>query len=276
MGAKLVHGLFSSKMHHFTLATFDSSVMHSEQTAAVLYYAPWCGYCKQFKPEFEAAAKKLKGLANVGAVNCDEEKALCAQAGIQGFPVLKVYYTNAKSKKRVPIEFNGERTAKAVQSFVVDRLPNFVKSVRNEASLERFYALENSTLPKLLVVKPPAIARKGTTPLLKALAIDYHYRLVVGEVQGASAADPVYADFAAPAAGATSIVAVSTSGERTLYSGEVKQKPLRAFLDQHASPTKVTKAKKPKSIKTKMGKPTADAGATSIPAPAAPGSHDEL
>jgi thiol-disulfide isomerase/thioredoxin len=55
--------------------------------------APWCGHCKQLAPQWEAAAKKLKGLVRFAAVNCDveENKQLAGLYGIRGFPTIKVF-----------------------------------------------------------------------------------------------------------------------------------------------------------------------------------------
>ena len=46
----------------------------------------------------EKAAKNLDGLANVAAVNCDddENKPLCGRLGIQGFPTLKIVTPSKK------------------------------------------------------------------------------------------------------------------------------------------------------------------------------------
>lgn len=58
-----------------------------------------CGHCKNLAPEFKKAATKLKGLAKVVAVDCDEEKnkPLCSKYGIKGFPTLKIFPSD-KSK----------------------------------------------------------------------------------------------------------------------------------------------------------------------------------
>lgn len=69
------------------------------------YTAPWCGHCQRLKPDYEKAATNLKGLVKLGAVDCDAEqnKPLCGQYGIQGFPTIKVFPSqpapNKKEKK---------------------------------------------------------------------------------------------------------------------------------------------------------------------------------
>ena len=42
-----------------TDSTFDKAVEKYEYLL-VLFYAPWCGHCKKFHPEYEKAAKTLR------------------------------------------------------------------------------------------------------------------------------------------------------------------------------------------------------------------------
>ncbi|KNE72203.1 protein disulfide-isomerase domain [Allomyces macrogynus ATCC 38327] len=238
-----------AKVTELTAASFRTNVLDAETTHVVKFYAPWCGHCKQLAPEYAKAATKLRSsLVRVSAVNCDVEKALCAEQGIQGFPVVKVFYTSPKSGKRIPVEYQGERTAAALIKFTTSKIPNRVVSIGRKTgyTLDAFYSTKNSTLPKVLVVKPPSKGRKATTPLVKSLAIKYRDRLLIGDVSSESATDAVYADFAVPNDKAVLVVVPAGEGAApVVYDGEVKAKPLAAFLDRYALPETKRGKRKP-------------------------------
>lgn len=63
-----------SKVEDLTDSNFKSKVLDSEEMWLVEFYAPWCGHCQQLKPSYEKAAKILKGVVKVGAVNMDQYK----------------------------------------------------------------------------------------------------------------------------------------------------------------------------------------------------------
>lgn len=74
----------------------------------VEFYAPWCGHCQQLKPEYLKMAAKLKGIVNVGAIDCDNKAngGIAQQFGIRGFPTIKVITPDGKAH-----DYNGARSA---------------------------------------------------------------------------------------------------------------------------------------------------------------------
>lgn len=59
----------------------------------VKFYAPWCPPCKVLKPEFEAAAKNLKGRVKFGEIDCDQYKDMRVRYNIKTYPTIKVFGT---------------------------------------------------------------------------------------------------------------------------------------------------------------------------------------
>jgi protein disulfide-isomerase A6 len=82
----------------------------------------WCGHCKQLAPEYAKAAQKLKGLAKLVAVDCDDasNRALCSKYGVQGFPTVKIF---SAGKKGMPTDYHGERTWKGIVDTVTPMIP---------------------------------------------------------------------------------------------------------------------------------------------------------
>lgn len=106
------HAFYSSSdgVTELTPANFDRLVIQDDAIWIVEFYAPWCGHCQSLVPEYKKLAKAVKGVIKVGSVNADEHKSLGGQYGVRGFPTIKIFGSN----KRSPVDFNGQRTAKAM------------------------------------------------------------------------------------------------------------------------------------------------------------------
>lgn len=104
-----------TKVVQLTADSFNQDVLESDEVWIVEFYAPWCGHCKTLAPEFEKAARALKGLAKVGAVDMTVHQSVGAPYNIQGFPTLKFFGAD----KKKPSDYNGERSAKAIVDGVI-------------------------------------------------------------------------------------------------------------------------------------------------------------
>lgn len=65
----------------------------------IMFYAPWCGFCKQMKPDYSAAATELKPKYIMAAIDANrpENSIIKKQYNISGFPTL-LYYEQGQMK----------------------------------------------------------------------------------------------------------------------------------------------------------------------------------
>lgn len=75
----------ASNVLHPSVDSFQAQVLGSALPTLVDFWAPWCGPCQRLKPELEALAPELAGLANIAFVNVDDFPALA-----RGFKVLSI------------------------------------------------------------------------------------------------------------------------------------------------------------------------------------------
>ena len=69
-------------------ADFERVVAASELPVVVDFWAPWCGPCRQMAPQFEQAARALKGRALLVKVNSDDNPHTASRFGIRSIPTL--------------------------------------------------------------------------------------------------------------------------------------------------------------------------------------------
>ena len=71
-----------------TDASFDAVSARTELPLIVDFWAEWCGPCRAMAPQFEQAARELKGQALLIKVDSDANPALAARFGIRSIPTL--------------------------------------------------------------------------------------------------------------------------------------------------------------------------------------------
>ncbi|KIY61357.1 thioredoxin-like protein [Cylindrobasidium torrendii FP15055 ss-10] len=121
--------------------------MRRNETSIVAFVAPWCGHCQRLVPELSKAATALGGASfNPGsdaskpmipayAVDCDadENKALCGEMGVQGFPTVKIF---PRGKYGGALDYNDERSAAAIAKTVRTKVPGKVDKVHLKHKVE--------------------------------------------------------------------------------------------------------------------------------------------
>jgi protein disulfide-isomerase A1 len=94
--------------------TFQELVMDDTKDVLVEFYAPWCGHCKSLAPKYEELGKLFSSDNTVTIAKIDAT-ANDSPADVQGFPTIILY---AAGDKQNPVNYEGERTVKALAAFL--------------------------------------------------------------------------------------------------------------------------------------------------------------
>jgi thioredoxin 1 len=74
-----------------TDATFEQSVLKSEQPVMVDFWATWCGPCKALAPVVDEVAQAYNGRAKVYKMDVDRNNATPMRYGVRGIPTLLIF-----------------------------------------------------------------------------------------------------------------------------------------------------------------------------------------
>lgn len=71
-----------------TSDNFDRTVMQSEKTVLIDFWAGWCGPCRMLAPIIDEIAEEYADTVTVGKINVDEQPQLAAAFGVESIPTL--------------------------------------------------------------------------------------------------------------------------------------------------------------------------------------------
>lgn len=105
------------KISVYLFQTLSKLLKREMRPVLVMFYAPWCKFCKILKPEYSAAATELKGKYILAALDVNRpENAIARKSyNITGFPTL-LYFDNGKIK----YTFEGENNKAGIVAFMND------------------------------------------------------------------------------------------------------------------------------------------------------------
>lgn len=101
---------------------FKRKVLGGKDHWVLDFYAPWCGPCQQFAPEFEVLARMMKGTVRAGKVDCQAHPQTCQSAGIKAYPSVRFYPHLGTTRRDQGGEHVNSRDATAIADVLRQRL----------------------------------------------------------------------------------------------------------------------------------------------------------
>ncbi len=103
---------------------FAKLIKNEKGKMLIMFYAPWCGFCKRLKPDYQLAASDLKGSAIVAALDVTrpDNNQISRKYNITGFPTL-LYFENGVMQYPYP----GDNNRAAIVNFLKNPKPEAEK-----------------------------------------------------------------------------------------------------------------------------------------------------
>ncbi|XP_049766880.1 dnaJ homolog subfamily C member 10-like [Schistocerca cancellata] len=111
-----VYNFLPSSVESLTPGLFEARVLRDTgEMWLVDFYAPWCGHCVSFSPEFQLVAQKLEGRVRCAKVDCEKYRNLCVQQQVNAYPTV-IFYPG----RREISSQSAEQIIRRVEEFIAD------------------------------------------------------------------------------------------------------------------------------------------------------------
>uniref|UniRef100_T1IPH3 DnaJ homolog subfamily C member 10 n=1 Tax=Strigamia maritima TaxID=126957 RepID=T1IPH3_STRMM len=118
-----------SNVDELNFETF-SRVLIGEKPVAIDFYAPWCGHCQTFAPEFDAIAKNFEDKIYFGKVNCEKHPDICRKANIRAYPTVRFYPVPNTKNDMIGEDINSQH-AETITNILQTKLER-LKQIKHE------------------------------------------------------------------------------------------------------------------------------------------------
>ena len=151
--------------------SFRSLVTSTLEPWFIKFYAPWCPHCQKMAPNWAEMAKEMKGILNIGEVNCDADGHLCRDLHARSYPTILFFRGGER------IEYDGLRGVGDLLSFATKAVD--VGSGVRDVDLTAFEKLEESEEVIFLYLYDRAATKEDFAALDRlTLSLVGHARLV--------------------------------------------------------------------------------------------------
>lgn len=140
--------------------------------AMLEFYAPWCGHCRSFAPEYKALGENfaLSSDVVIAQINADVHREWSQEFNVRGYPTV-MWITKGADAIKDAEEVHVERSADALIRYVHDRLgvnKTAASSLPEEINISKQPVPKSSIVPSTLTLLIIAVVAVALVTRIKA------------------------------------------------------------------------------------------------------------